>query len=308
MTNVVQVIENDFWQVGILPQTGASTAFGRIKQNGQWVDVFRPTAPADYDNSSNCASFLLVPWSNRIRDGRFDFDGKTYQLETRIDGTAIHGVARNLPWTVDSVDQTHIQLTFDSANYDALNFPFAFRSTAVFRVQENKFLMELSLKNTDNRPFPAGIGHHPYFVRTINGDETDDEVQVEIPCDRMFELTDKMADAAPVPITDRLDFRQAKSLGSDEIDNILTGKDNNQPIRLIYADNGFELHLHSGDIFKHIILYAPDGKPFYAVEPVSNTNDGFNLFAKGINGSGVFVLNPNEETNGSFVIDLHRTP
>ncbi|MEQ8672338.1 MAG: hypothetical protein RLP44_15650 [Aggregatilineales bacterium] len=304
MTHDVQVIENDFWQIGILPQTGASTAFGRIKHNGQWVDVFRPTDPADYDNSSNCASFLLVPWSNRIRDGRFDFDGKTVQLDARADGNAIHGVVRDLPWTVDSVDQTHIQLSFDSANHNTLNFPFAFQSTATFRLQDNKFLMLLSLKNTDNRPFPAGFGHHPYFVRTINGDE----VQVEIPCDRMFELTDKMADAAPVPVTDRLDFRKAKPLGSAEIDNILTGKDNNQPVRLIYADNGFELHLNSGDIFKHIILYAPDGKPFYAVEPVSNTNDGFNLFAKGIAGSGVFVLKPNEETNGAFVIDLHTTP
>lgn len=300
MTAIVQVIENDLWQVGILPETGASTAFGRIKHNGQWIDVFRPSSPADYDNSSNCASFLLVPWSNRIRDGRFSFNGETIQLEARADGTAMHGVVRNLPWVIESQGADHIQLSFDSRNHDHLNFPFAFQSIATFRLDGAKFVMDLSLKNTDSRPYPAGMGHHPYFVRTINGDE----VQLEVPCDKMFDLKDKMSYAEPVPVNDHLDFRQAKPLGSTEIDNLLTGTDHNRPIRLIYPQNGFELDMLSDDIFKHVIVYAPEGMPFYAVEPVTNANDGFNLYANGIEGSGVFVLQPDEVVNGSFVIAL----
>ncbi len=300
MTASVQVIENDNWQVGILPETGASTAFGRIKRDGQWVDVFRPTDPDDYDNSSNCASFLLVPWSNRIRDGRFSFNGETIQLKARADGTAMHGVVRNLPWVIESQDAEHIQLSFDSRHHDHLNFPFAFQSIATFRLEAAKFVMELSLRNTDSRPFPAGIGHHPYFVRTINGDE----VQLEVPCDRMFDLKDKMAYAEPIPVNEHLDFRQAKPLGSTEIDNLLTGTDHHCPIRLIYPQNGFVLDMLSDAIFKHVIVYAPEGMPFYAVEPVTNANDGFNLYANGIEGSGVFILQPDEVVNGSFVIAL----
>ena len=42
--------------------------------------------------------------------------------------------------------------------------------------------------------------------------------------------------------------------------------------------------------FRHLVLYVPPGESFFAVEPVSNANDGFNLFARGIAGSGVRVL------------------
>ena len=160
--------------------------------------------------------------------------------------------------------------------------------------------MELSIKNTDSQPFPAGIGHHPYFVRQINGEEA----QVEIPADKLFELRDKMADSAPVPITPELDFRAARELGDVEIDALLTGVANNKPIRLFHPQQGIAVALESGDIFKHVILFAPPGKPFYAVEPVSNANDGFNLYESGIEGSGVFVLNPGEETNGVFVMTV----
>ncbi|RMG83249.1 MAG: aldose epimerase, partial [Chloroflexi bacterium] len=36
-------LQNAHWQVGILPQTGASIAFGRVRYGGTWVDVMRPT-------------------------------------------------------------------------------------------------------------------------------------------------------------------------------------------------------------------------------------------------------------------------
>ena len=55
------------------------------------------------------------------------------------------------------------------------------------------------------------------------------------------------------------------------------------------------LEMHSDALFEHILLYAPQGKPFYAVEPMTNVSNGFNLFADHVAGSGVFVLQPGEE-------------
>jgi len=46
----------------------------------------------------------------------------------------------------------------------------------------------------------------------------------------------------------------------------------------------------------------PPGKSFFAVEPVSNANDGFNLYEKKIRGSGVFVLEPGEERSATFTL------
>jgi aldose 1-epimerase len=38
------------------------------------------------------------------------------------------------------------------------------------------------------------------------------------------------------------------------------------------------------------------------VEPVTNANDGFNLFENGIEGSGVFALAPGEQRGGVFTL------
>ena len=167
MTDDLRQLENAFWQIGILPETGASMAYGRIRRNDHWVDVMRPTAPADYGNPSQCASYILLPWSNRIRDGKFEFDGNIYQLDTNYhDGTAIHGVARDYPWTVEAVNDERIRLRFDSREHDAVNFPFAFTAGAEYRLEGRSLLMRLSLRNVGQMPMPGGFGYHPYFLRT----------------------------------------------------------------------------------------------------------------------------------------------
>jgi aldose 1-epimerase len=55
-------------------------------------------------------------------------------------------------------------------------------------------------------------------------------------------------------------------------------------------------------LFEQIILYMPAGQTFYAVEPLTNANDGFNLYDRGVRGSGVFVLEPGEEKAATFVL------
>ncbi|MBK8137359.1 MAG: hypothetical protein IPK52_16340 [Chloroflexi bacterium] len=95
MSHSVHALENEYWKAGILPETGASIAFGRVNSGGAWVDILRPTAPADYGNSSNCSSFIMLPWCNRIGGGRLNFGGKSHQLAvTQDDGTARHGDVR----------------------------------------------------------------------------------------------------------------------------------------------------------------------------------------------------------------------
>jgi len=47
-------------------------------------------------------------------------------------------------------------------------------------------------------------------------------------------------------------------------------------------------------------------KPYFAIEPVTNANDGFNLYDKGIPGSGVFVLEPGEEKQGAYVFQIEE--
>jgi aldose 1-epimerase len=50
------------------------------------------------------------------------------------------------------------------------------------------------------------------------------------------------------------------------------------------------------------VVYLPVDVPFFAVEPVTNANDGFNLDAAKAAGSGVFLVQPGETRSTSFTL------
>ncbi len=297
------VLENEVWQVGLLPETGMSTGFGRIKRETAWLDFMRPTPEASYGYPSDCASFLVIPWSNRLRDARFRFRGKTHDLPSNMrDGTAIHGVARQYPWTVARGDIRRLAASFDSRQHGNIAFPFPFTARAEFRLEGPRFHCDVALRNESREPMPAGFGHHPYFQRTLVGEA--DTVRLEIPCGEYFELENCLPSAPPVPVEPRVDFRKMRPLGDVPIDDCLTGREGDAPVRFRYVESGVRVALEFDPLFGNVVLYVPPDKTFFAVEPVTNANDGFNLYDRGIAGSGVFVLEPGEEHAASFALKV----
>ena len=298
-----RVLENDVWQVGILPQTGMSTAFGRVARAGEWVDFMRPTPEAAYGVAPECASYLLIPWSNRVKGGLFSFRGKDHQLKVNFpDGTAIHGTAKDYPWKVESVSRTAIAASFDSREHGDVNFPFAFSTRAEFRLDGARFESRISLKNEGAEPMPGGFGHHPYFQRTIAGVE--DTVLLEVPCEEYFELENCIPWTAPIAVDERVDFRHLRKLVV--IDDCLTGRIGDRPIRFQYPKANLNVTLEFDALFEHVIVYAPSEQTYFAVEPITNANDGFNLYARKIRGSGVFELEPGEERSAAFSLVVER--
>jgi len=260
---MLHTLQNKHWQAGILPETGAGIAFGRVRYAGTWIDLLRPTDEADYSNSSKNSSFIMAPWANRIRDGKFTFGGMTYQLNTtKDDGTARHGDVRKRPWQVLESDETSIQLRLRSIDFGDMNWPFAFTIEAVYTLEEEDFIWELALKNEDEREMPAGFGHHPYFVRT-----GENMPMLQFSVDQQYTLIDAMPEAAAGEIDPELDFRELRPVSDAlQMDNLFRGEHANQPNVLHYEDWGITVEMTADDIFSHTILYSsPDGT--IAVEP-----------------------------------------
>jgi aldose 1-epimerase len=307
MDTSVRVLENEFWKVGMLPGVGMSTAFGRIRLTGagsEWLDLLRPTPAEAYSDSGQCSSYVLIPYSNRLKDGKFRFRGKEYAVSpSPAFGIAIHGFARDLPWRVEHAAATQLVAGFDWRSDGRPEWPFAFSSRIEIELDGRTLRTTTRLRNESKQPFPAGFGHHPYFQRVLEG--ADDGAQVEIPCSRYY-LADKcIPSAAAVAIDPRLDFRKSRSLDRpDLIDDCLTGRERGKPVRIRYPRSRVNVEMTADEVFSHVVFYVPPGKTFFAVEPVTNANDGFNLFERGIEGTGVFVLQPGEEKSGTFALDV----
>lgn len=296
------VLQNAHWQVGILPQTGASITFGRMRYSGTWLDILRPTSPQDYGSSSLCASFVMLPWANRIGAGLLRFMGAHYALRTAEDGTARHGDVRQRTWTVLAADERRLHLEIRSTDHPDMNFPFQFSAQLEFTLEDAKFRIRTLLRSEDERPFPAGFGHHPYFVKPA----APDGPLLQIPCEDYFVLEEYLAKDAPQPLPPRLDFRELRPLDDAVINDLLTTRIGNEPARILYPRWNTVVTLRSDELFAHWVLYAPEGQPFFALEPQTNANDGFNLYDQHIPGSGVFVLQPGEAQEALFSLELSR--
>lgn len=295
-------LENSFWQVGALPGVGASIAYGRARLEDGWVQVLRPTDAADYTDASASSAFLMMPWSNRIRDGRFTFRDEMYQLqEIKDDGTARHGVVRQQHWHVAYATDSFIRLKCDSGQRESVDFPWHFQGEVIYQLDETDFMVTIKIRNSDKRAFPAGFGWHPYFVR---GAEMG-QVELRVPCAANYELACGLPTReGPQAVSEALDFRRKRRLDSRPIDDVLSGRIDHLPAQIHYPARHLSLGFYADALFRHFALYAPSEEPYFALEPVTQVNDGFNMHEAGDTNSGVFVLESGEQRQASLFLRL----
>lgn len=290
---MVHVLQNDKWRIGVLPETAASLAFAQLNHDGVWYDFMRPTPESLQHDPLSCASYLLVPWSNRLRDARFGFGGREYQLRPSFaDGTAIHGAARHYPWRVEYADDTRIRLVFDARQYADVNFPFAFRCWVEYQLVGGDFRTLLGVQNVDVQAMPAGFGTHPMIQRTLV--DAEDEIALQLPYSLAYPLSDCLPTGEPIAVPAAFDYQQVRRAGNVFVDDCLTGRNMAQQIMVKYTKSNVNIVHWLDFLYTHLVMYMPIGQTFLALEPVTNANDGFNLAAAGAQYHGVFVLQPGE--------------
>ncbi|MFI1390946.1 aldose epimerase family protein [Streptomyces griseoaurantiacus] len=110
--------------------------------------------------------FPMVPWCGRTRDGRFRDGATVHQLPLNSPPHAIHGTARNAPWATARVTPTEAVLTYDLSE----PWPYPGRVTQVVTLAEDSLTLAMAVE-TYGSSFPAQIGWHPWFHRSLDGSE-----------------------------------------------------------------------------------------------------------------------------------------
>jgi len=289
-------VTNDGLRMRIAPEVGASLLDLSLERGGAFTPLLR-RAPEPLSRSSDAASFLLVPYSNRLRDGRFRFEGRTYELH-HPKADAIHGDVRDRPWEITHCYDHGCTLAFDSRAFGDIHFPFPFAATVAYRLENGAFSSELRLVNTGATRMPAGLGFHPYFNRALGG--SNEAVLLKLAVRGVYPGSPELPAlpiGPPVPLQPEQDFSKLRPLAV-VLDHCFAGWDGHAEIS--WPDSRVGIVMEASAQLRHVIVYSPDGKPFFALEPVSHVNDGFNLFASGQSGTGVVVLEPGECLEGGF--------
>ncbi|MDO8483486.1 MAG: hypothetical protein Q7S35_00925 [Candidatus Limnocylindrales bacterium] len=100
-------------------------------------------------------SFPMVPFAGRVRDGRFEFRGRRYELPTDMPPHALHGTVLDRRW--EALDDQTIATELGPS------WPFAGRAVQHFELEAGRFTSRLELHADE--PMPASIGWHPWFRR-----------------------------------------------------------------------------------------------------------------------------------------------
>lgn len=292
------ILELDRLRLTLNPRVGASIVSLLIRDDqDRWTPVLR-TMPEDSESASDAGSFVMLPWTNRIKDARFVFDGDTYHLKSNAsDNTAIHGFARNLPWTIADRSPITARFVFDSRSLgeDAANYPFQFGAVVRFEIGPKSVEFDLSITNLDDRPIPVGCGHHPYIHRHLFSDADDLHVQLDVagryPTDGCIPTGEPETDAICAS------FANGDPIGNPSLDDVFSGFGGIAVFD--WAASNVRMTMQCTDNLNHVVIYTPrldDGAAdeFVCVEPVTMVNDGFNRHAQGKANTGVVILDPNE--------------
>jgi aldose 1-epimerase len=109
------------------------------------------------------AGFPLVPYSNRIGQGKFDWRGKLVTLARNFppEPHSIHGVGFEKPWQVESraADSAVLRL----AHRPDSGWPWAFDARQRVTLTEDALILEFEATNLESQAVPLAFGFHPYF-------------------------------------------------------------------------------------------------------------------------------------------------
>lgn len=254
------------------------------------LPMFRPAGEGD---ARTRASYPLVPFSNRIKDRRFSWAGRTYDLPEQFGGFAIHGVGWLRPWTVAAQEATSLTLTL--AQGPCAEWPFALEAWQRFELSEDALVSVIGVRNVDSLAWPAGIGQHPFFPRNA-------QTRLTFAAESVFLNGGPSATpVARVPVPAEWDHRTGREVGPVFIDNCFAGWHGKAEIA--YPDLGYRMTIEAGAPFGHSVVFVPADKPFFAVEPVSHINDAINRMDSEPD-HGLVVLQPGASLEGRILYSV----
>ena len=101
----------------------------------------------------------LIPWPNRLRDGRYTFDGVEHQvpLSEPLKNNAIHGFLRWRSWQATAVANDRVVMSIRL--HPLKGYPFA----VDYHLSDAGLSVSTTATNIGDTTAPYGAGQHPYL-------------------------------------------------------------------------------------------------------------------------------------------------
>ena len=247
-------------------------------------------------NVLEAASFPLVPFVNRVRDGSFSFRGRTVSLAPNMAGdpSPLHGQGWLNPWAVEQSDGASAVLSY---RHEPGEWPWAYQARQEFRIEDAVLSVALMCRNLSGEPMPCGLGQHPYFPCTS-------QTRIETGVSHAWTVDQQVLPVEKVPANGRYDLTDRLICGQG-LDNGFGGWSG----RVIMNDPDwpFELELSSPQA-RFFQIFSPAEGGFFVAEPVSHANAALNAPEAEWLELGIQLLDPGEEMRLDMRLEVRAEP
>ncbi len=249
---------------------------------------------------------VLMPWPNRIRDGKYSFAGSDLQLgltEAAL-RNANHGLVRWATWQLHWHSDDWSALTVRTRLHPQPGWNGILDLSVNYVLDPDGLSVSAHATNVGDTAAPFGFGAHPYIAL---GETPLAQVQLTIPAAREVLVDDQLIPTGTAPVRAEVDFRTARVLGATALDTAFTDLSRSE------ATGAWEVvvgGLATGDVtvwgdesMDWVQVFTAkgrdsgvDGVRGIAVEPMSCPANAFN------SGEGLLVLEPGQSWAGEWGI------
>ncbi len=274
------ILRADGLEAGLKPHAGGSFTHFTDLSGPQPVDLFRRGKPHSND-ALDSAGFPLVPFSNRVRDGRFSFRGREVKLAPNLPGQKhpLHGQGWRGGWRVLEADEHFAQIGF---HYAGGEWPWAYRSRMTVIVENRGLTVRLCCENASGEVMPCGLGLHPYYP-------CDAETVLDTGVEAVWTVDDEIMPVEQAPAVGRYALNRRKVCGQD-LDNGYEGWSGEAVFRWPTSGRGLKLTAE----VPRFQLYSPKEGGLIAAEPVTNANGALNQPEERWPELGLWLLEPGQ--------------
>ena len=242
---------------------------------------------------------VLVPWPNRVRDGRWTWRGKQLQLDLHSaeQPNAIHGLVAWQPWTV--LERTSTATSVGTTVEPRPGYPFRLAVAVDYALTPDRIEVTVRVRNLGIGAAPVGVGMHPYLHVGANEDGGIRGAELTVPARTALETE------GGLPTGARHRFHgDVGRIGDRAFDTPLTdlARDDDGWARLRLRGPLGELVLATDRSWPWLQIYSADGLPegrrrrSLAVEPMTCPPNAL------ADNADLVVLEPGNDWSGSWTL------
>lgn len=307
-------------RVELVPATGGGIARFDWMCGTRRVPLFRAAADGAIAEPNALGCYPLLPFSNRIGRGRFEFEGRTVKLAPNRKGERlpIHGSGWQRVWHVEhasarravlSLDETgdpgagkrdassHVPLHTPShaSSYASSHAsPYSYHAVQTIELVDTTLTIRIEIENRGDAALPFGMGLHPFMPR---GRDT----LLLAPASEVWLSRRDWLPTRRLPTPPAFRFGIAYPLPREEVNHAFT--DWCGLARILWPAQGLALDIAADT--RAYVLYTPPGEDWFCFEPVDHPINAVNLEGGAVR-HGMTALAPGERLARTFrfTVDL----